>query len=92
MRKKLFIAMINCIVMLSLIGCDTSRSTISVSNNKDMVHDTFFNFKNIGSTCFVYDPTTRIVYMDFTYIPYYASNGLPYRYDPETNTFEEIVN
>jgi hypothetical protein len=22
--------------------------------------------------------------------PYYAPNGLPYRYNPETNTFEEI--
>ncbi len=22
--------------------------------------------------------------------PYYAPNGLPYKYNPETNTFEEI--
>ena len=22
--------------------------------------------------------------------PYYAPNGFPYRYNPETNTFEEI--
>lgn len=22
--------------------------------------------------------------------PYYASNGLPYKYNPETNTLEEI--
>ncbi len=52
-----------------------------------------------------YDTTTRIVYWwngflstrgcychdyDTTPSPYYASNGLPYRYNPETNTFEEI--
>lgn len=48
-----------------------------------------------------YDSATGIVYWwngrlpgytnDTTPSPYYASNGLPYRYDPETNTFEEIV-
>ena len=52
-----------------------------------------------------YDSTTRIVYWwnenlgddnwealrcDTTPSPYYAPNGLPYRYNPETNTFEEI--
>lgn len=52
-----------------------------------------------------YDTTTRIVYWwnrrlgetsweryysDTTPSPYYAPNGLPYRYNPETNTFEEI--
>lgn len=52
-----------------------------------------------------YDSTTRIVYwwnghmgesvLDYTNYdtsptPYYAPNGLPYRYNPETNTFEEI--
>lgn len=48
-----------------------------------------------------YDSVTGIVYwwngrFDPTYYgattptPYYAPNGLPYRYNPETNTFEEI--
>lgn len=48
-----------------------------------------------------YDSTTRIVYWwngifasggysATTPSPYYAPNGLPYRYNPETNTFEEI--
>lgn len=52
-----------------------------------------------------YDSTTRIVYWwneqlgddswdslrtDTTPSPYYAPNGLPYRYNSETNTFEEI--
>ena len=47
-----------------------------------------------------YDSTTRIVYWwngnlvhyrsDTTPTACYAPNGLPYRYDPRTNTFEEI--
>ena len=47
-----------------------------------------------------YDSTTRIVYWwngrmknyrnDTTPSPYYAPNGLPYKYNPGTNTFEEI--
>ncbi len=52
-----------------------------------------------------YDTTTRIVYWwngcmgesildynrcDTVPTPYYAPNGLPYRYNPKTNTFEEI--
>ena len=44
-----------------------------------------------------YDSATRIVYLKFNsgsykgYLsPYYAPNGLPYKYNPETNTFEEI--
>lgn len=54
-----------------------------------------------------YDSTTRIVYwwnglistnsMDIKYsdttpAPYYAPNGLPYRYNPETSSFEMIAN
>ena len=44
-----------------------------------------------------YDTFTGIVYIknytyhgNYVYTPYYAPNGLPYRYNPETNTFEEI--
>ena len=50
-----------------------------------------------------YDSTTRIVYWwngrlgagfygAVAPSPYYAPNGLPYKYNPETNTFEEIDN
>lgn len=46
-----------------------------------------------------YDSSTRIVYFwngelsnmaSTAPSPYYAPNGRPYRYDPTTNTFEEI--
>lgn len=54
-----------------------------------------------------YDSSTKIVYWwnenlgadsigawraDTTPSPYYAPNGFPYKYNPETNTFEEINN
>lgn len=49
-----------------------------------------------------YDSTTGIVYWwngqmnylqaDTTPTPYYSSNGLLYRYIPETNTLEEVKN
>lgn len=47
----------------------------------------------------VYDSMTRIVYIEnrtyngyYIYTPYYAPNGLPYKYNIETNAFEEITN
>lgn len=55
-------------------------------------------FVEIGNYLW-YDAKTRIVYLwngcrfcdhATTPSPYYAPNGHPYRYDPETKTFEEI--
>ena len=53
-------------------------------------------FIDIGNDL-VYDSATRIVYIEEhtyynynTYCPYYAPNGLPYKYNAETNTLEEI--
>lgn len=50
-----------------------------------------------------YDPMTRNIYIRnrtvnanglscYVYTAYYAPNGLPYRYNPSTNTFEMIEN
>ena len=40
----------------------------------------------------IYDTTTGIVYIEGRnfFTTYYAPNGLPYKYNPETNTLEEI--
>lgn len=57
--------------------------------------------KEIGDGMY-YDVNTNIVYwwngtLDFrlkgstSLTPYYASNGLPYKYNPETNMLEEIL-
>lgn len=97
MRKKLMAIILSCILILSLIGCGAVEPVqVNVSNSTSVSSNQFGTFVSIGSNL-VYDPATRIVYRKnytysgyYVYIPYYAPNGLPYRYDPETNTFEEI--
>ena len=101
---KRFIALIlSCVLILSLIGC-CEQTTVSVNvENKDDLSNTGFGrsvMVEIGDGLW-YDSTTRIVYQwngilsasaysSTTPTAYYAPNGLPYRYNPETNTFEEI--
>lgn len=54
-------------------------------------------FKKIEDQLY-YDINTKIVYFyngpyavrHYLPTPYYASNGFPYRYNPETNSLEEI--
>lgn len=54
-------------------------------------------FKKIEDQLY-YDINTKIVYFyngpyaarHYPPTPYYASNGFPYRYNPETNSLEEI--
>jgi len=97
MNKKIMICLIGCILTLSLVGCSLEPPVqVNVSNSENISSNQFAQFKNIGRNL-VYDSATRIVYIeDYTYggyrvhYPYYAPNGLPYRYNPETNTFEEI--
>ncbi len=71
-------------------------SVRNVSNSENISSNQFGVFVDIGNNL-VYDSATRIVYIEnYTYaanrvyVPYYAPNGLPYRYNPETNIFEEI--
>jgi hypothetical protein len=81
---------------------------VNVENSEELSNVTFGSGNlilipstSIYSSCIYYDSSTRIVYwwngtfsLDYatTPTPYYAPNGLPYRYNPETNTFEEINN
>lgn len=97
MRKKLMAIILSCILVFSLIGCGAETVQVNVSNNNDL-HDTQFqSFVKIGGDLY-YDSATRIVYSKnysgygTVFVPYYAPNGLPYRYNLETNTLEEIVN
>lgn len=96
MKKKLLVCLIGCILAFSLVGCSSETVQVNVSNNDNISSNQFGQFIDIGDGL-VYDSATRIVYIeDYTYMnnyvhcPYYAPNGLPYRYNPETNTFEEI--
>ena len=99
MKNKLMATLLSCALTLPLFGCGTVEPVqVNVSNSTSISSHQFGTFVSIGSNL-VYDPATRIVYRQnythgsrYVYIPYYAPNGLPYRYDPETNTFEEINN
>lgn len=96
MKRILLITLI-CIFIFSLVGCSNPEVVqVNVSNTEDLSSNQFGNFIKIGDDL-VYDSATNIVYRaNYTYmgnnvyIPYYAPNGLPYKYNPETNTLEEI--
>ena len=73
---------------------------INIGDNENIPLTTLTNFIEIGNTSkmgavittLYYDKFTKIVYFDGYYVfePYCAPNGLPYKYNPETNTLEEI--
>lgn len=101
MKKKILaLLLLFSFVAFGLIGCDDKPVIVNVKNNEEL------NGTNFGESALIeigngiyYDSTTRIVYWWNGYLtssrpttpsPYYAPNGLPYRYNPETNTFEEI--
>lgn len=102
--KKLLTIILCCLLVVSLAACGASDTTVSVNvNNSEGLKNSTFGksaMVKIGDYLY-YDSTTRIVYWwngcltryrtDTAPSPYYAPNGLPYRYNPETNTFEEIV-
>lgn len=101
--KKFLVCLTGCILTFSLIGCGNDTATtlsVNVENNSELNNSTLGkrSFVEIGGELY-YDSATRIVYMvnghdspyeSKTYCPYYAPNGLPYRYNPEINTLEEI--
>lgn len=97
MKKRIIGILASCIVAFSLTGCgDTLNANVE---NSDTLNSNILgqeSFVVIGSGLY-YDSATRIVYMrnytycaNYVYTAYYAPNGLPYRYNPESNTFEEI--
>lgn len=97
--KKIIAIILAFIFTFSLTGCGTEETVqVNVSNNESLasLHLGEFNYISDG---LVYDIATRVVYIRnrtsdhyWVYTPYYAPNGLPYRYNVETNTFEEINN
>lgn len=98
MNKKFLLATLSMLVLLT--GCESEPITINVDNQSEL------SGTIIGGGALIaikpdlyYDSTTRIVYWwngsmhnryATTPTPYYAPNGLPYRYNPDTNTLEEI--
>ena len=98
MKRKLLILLTTTLFSSTLVACG-SETLVSVNvENKEDLHNAVFGtdaFIKIGNKLY-YDFTTRIVWLlnrnsyGSVYIPYLAPNGLPYKYNPETNTFEEI--
>lgn len=102
MKRNLLILLTTVLLSCSLTGCG-SETVVAVNvENEENLHNVMFGKNaliNIGTGLW-YDSTTRIVYwwngvLGFSQYsnvpsPYYASNGFPYKYNPETNAFEEI--
>lgn len=103
MRNMLIILTIS-VMLLFCSGCVEEKViNVNVENiDVDNIYGTTFGRNaliEIGSGLY-YDSTTRIVYwwngtLDEYYdattpTAFYAPNGLPYKFNPETNTFEEI--
>lgn len=101
MRKKILVGLLSGLMCISVIECGSEPVNVNASSNEGLSGSTFGvdNLIEIGNKLY-YDKTTRIVYfwnglINYSYCattpsPYYAPNGFPYRYNPETNTFEEI--
>lgn len=104
MKKKTLTIIFSLILVFSLVGCaeaDT-KTNINIEINGKLINKVVNNLLIPISDDLWYDSTTKIVYWwngslnmancATTPTPYYASNGLPYRYNSETNTLEEINN
>lgn len=102
MNKRILTILISCIMLFPLVGCgDVSTVNVNIENSSQLNNTVLGKdaLIEIGNRLY-YDSTTRIVYWwnghladyrcDTVPTAYYAPNGLPYRYNPETNTFEEI--
>ena len=103
MKRNLLILLTALLLSSSLTGCGSETTVVAVNvDNEENINGTVFGIDaliEIGNGLW-YDSTTRIVYLwngsltfsqySTTPSPYYAPNGYPYKYNPETNTFEEI--
>ena len=98
--RNILILIAALLLFCSLTGCG-SEVVVNVENTENINGNNFGKYALVGiGNGLYYDSTTRIVYwwnghmsvVDYSISPspYYAPNGLPYRYNPETNTFEEI--
>ena len=100
MIKKVVILLIGLGAIFAISGALFSISYYSACASTDTEpKENIDAFKKIEDQLY-YDINTKIVYFyngpyavrHYLPTPYYASNGLPYKYNPETNTLEEIPN
>lgn len=98
MKKTFLSLLVALVMMIFLAGCGGGSEDLSIIEQGDI---TGIDLINIDG-CLYYDAKTNIVYIwngffDYyttstTPSPYYASNGLPYKYDPDTRKLKEIKN
>ena len=87
MFKKLFL-MTMLVGMMFTAGCGENKTVYINSDEGSFSTYTIDNFVRITDYLY-YDTNTNIAYI-WNGSPYYASNGKPYRYNPSSNTLEEI--
>ena len=101
MKKKYIITTLICIIiMFVFVGC-AGTPNVHINNDGKLINTAIGeeSLVEIGGGLW-YDSSTNVVYWwngvlmysDYatTPTPYYASNGFPYIYNPETNTLEEV--
>lgn len=97
--KKTFLKLsVIFVLLLTLSGCGSESEALSITEPGSIAGVDLMNING----CLYYDTKTNIVYIwngSFDYnttattpSPYYASNGLPYKYDPDTKQLKEITN
>lgn len=101
MKRNILILLMVVAFLPFVSGCKREVVTVNMGTEDNETVS-----KEVGTDALIliggdlyYDPMTKIVYFwnghdDTNWAtmpsPYYAPNGLPYKYDVETNGFEEI--
>lgn len=95
MRDKIIALILTVFLVFCLTGCGVD------TGSKDYSKNTGGRLQSTGMQDLYYDTNTKIVYILFNewtgyrgygYMsPYYAPNGMPYIYNVQTNSLEEIV-
>lgn len=96
MRNKIIALMLTVVLVFFLAGCSGTSA-----GSKDYTARTGNRLQSTMMQDLYYDTNTKIVYILFNecagysgygYMsPYYELNGLPYVYNIQTNSLEEIV-
>ena len=98
MKKTFLSLLVVFVLILTLSGCGGESEDLSIIEQGDIIGIDLINIDG----CLYYDARTNIVYIWNGFFdryttatspsPYYASNGLPYKYDPDTKQLKEITN
>lgn len=104
MKKKILITLSLAVSLLMFTGCNDWNTDINISSDEEngTKQVGLGQLKSVNDSYLYYDVNTNIVYFwngsmrgfsqaVTTPSPYYAPNGLPYKYNPSTNTLEEIT-